>query len=283
MNYRHSYHAGNFADVVKHSTLSLILLHLLKKDTPFRYLDTHAGIGAYDLAAIEPNKTGEWKGGAGALWDLKLSAEVEALLAPWRQAVKALNPDGRLRFYPGSPEIVRALARPQDRMTLCELHPEDAGELKRRYRRNDAVSVVEIDGYTALNAYVPPKERRGLVLIDPPFEEPNEFGRMAAALQKAHAKWPTGIYALWYPIKDVRETDAFLAGLGKSGIPSILAAELWIRRPSDPGLLNGSGLAVVNPPWTLEKDLNVLLPGLAPALGSGNHARGRVLRVADEA
>ena len=283
MNYRHSYHAGNFADVVKHSTLALILLHLLKKDTPFRYLDTHAGIGAYDLAAVEPSKTGEWKSGVGLLWDMRLSAEVEALITPWRKAVEALNPDGGLRFYPGSPEIVRALARPQDRMTLCELHPDDARELKRRYRRNDAVSVVEIDGYTALNAYVPPKERRGLVLIDPPFEEPNELGRMASALQKAHAKWPTGIYALWYPIKDVRETDGFLAGLGKCGIPSIIAAELWIRRPNDPGLLNGSGLAVVNPPWTLEKDLNVLLPALASALGSDSHARGRVLRVADEA
>lgn len=282
MNYRHSYHAGNFADVLKHSVLALILRHLAKKDTGFRYLDTHAGIGAYDLGAIEPTKTGEWKGGVGALRDVRLAGELEDLLAPWRQAVEALNPDGRLRFYPGSPEIVRFHARPQDRMTLCELHPDDARELKRRYRRNDAVSVVEIDGYTALNAYVPPKERRGLVLIDPPFEEPNEFGRMAAALKKAHAKWPTGIYALWYPIKNVRETDDFLAGLGKSGIPAIIAAELWVRRPNDPGLLNGSGLAVINPPWTLEKDLNVLLPGLASVLGSDPDARGRVLRVAGE-
>jgi 23S rRNA (adenine2030-N6)-methyltransferase len=283
MNYRHSYHAGNFADVLKHSALALILRHLAKKDTAFRYLDTHAGIGAYDLAAVEPTKTGEWKTGAGALWGVKLPSDVEALLEPWRQAVEALNPDGKLRFYPGSPEIVRTHARPQDRMTLCELHPEDARELKRRYRRNDAVSVVEIDGYTALNAYVPPKERRGLVLIDPPFEEPNEFGRMAAALKKAYAKWPTGIYALWYPIKDVRETDGFIAGLGKSGIASIIAGELWIRRPNDPGVLNGSGLAIVNPPWTLEQDLSALLPALASVLGQDSHARGRVLRVAGEA
>jgi 23S rRNA (adenine2030-N6)-methyltransferase len=282
MNYRHSYHAGNFADVLKHSVLALVVRHLLKKDAPFRYIDSHAGIGSYDLAADEADRTGEWRDGIGRLWDATLPAEAAALLAPWLDAVRALNPDGTLRFYPGSPEVVRALARPDDRLTLCELHPEDATRLRRRYARDKRVSAVEIDGYTGLNAYVPPRERRGLVLIDPPFEEANEFRRMAETLKRAHAKWPTGIYALWYPIKDVLETEAFTRALGKTGIPSIIAAELLISRPNDKTKLNGCGLVLVNPPWMLDKDLGVLLPALAAELGRDPHARGRVVTIAGE-
>ncbi len=282
MNYRHSYHAGNFADVLKHSALALIVRHLLNKTGPFRYLDTHAGLGSYDLHADEASRTGEWREGVGRLWNAALAPEIADLLAPWRGAVEALNPDGHLRFYPGSPEIVRAHARSDDRLTLCELHPDDAGRLRRRYTRDKRVSAVEIDGYTALNAYVPPKERRGLVLVDPPFEEPDELRRMSEGLKRAHAKWPTGTYALWYPIKDVTETDAFARSLGKQGIPAIIAAELLIQRPNDPSRLNGCGLAVVNPPWTLEKDLGLLLPVLAEHLGRDAGARGRVVTIAGE-
>jgi 23S rRNA (adenine2030-N6)-methyltransferase len=283
MNYRHSYHAGNFADVLKHVILALIVRHLVKKDMPFRYLDTHAGLGAYDLEADEASRTGEWRDGVGRLWGAELEPEIAALLAPWRAAVEALNPDGGLRFYPGSPEIVRAQARPGDRMTLCELHPEDAANLRRRYRRDERVSAVEIDGYTALNAYVPPKERRGVVLVDPPFEEAGEFRRMANGLKRAHAKWPTGTYVLWYPIKEVRETDAFVQSIGKAGIPSVIAAELLIHRPNETARLNGCGLVIVNPPWTLARDLSPLLPVLAELLGRDAGARGRVLTVAPEA
>jgi 23S rRNA (adenine2030-N6)-methyltransferase len=283
MNYRHSYHAGNFADVLKHAVLALVVRHLLQKDSAFRYLDTHAGIGLYDLKADEASRTGEWRGGVGRLWDKSLNPGLTEVLAPWRQAVAALNPGGDLRFYPGSPEVVRGLIRPGDRLTLCELHPEDAAELRGRYRRDERVTTVEIDGYTALNAYVPPKERRGLVLIDPPFEEGGELHRLAEGLTRAHKKWPTGIYALWYPIKDVLETDAFTRGLGKAGIPSIIAAELLIRRPNDRSRLNGCGLVIVNPPWTLKKDLDVLLPGLAEHLGEDEGARGRIVMVAPEA
>lgn len=282
MNYRHSYHAGNFADVVKHAVLALVVLHLRKKDAPFRYLDTHAGIGVYDLQGDEASRTGEWRAGAGQLWGRPLAAGAEALLAPWRQAVAALNPDGDLRHYPGSPELVRQLARPGDRLTLCELHPEDAARLRWRYGREKRVSVVGIDGYMALNAYLPPKERRGCVLIDPPFEEAGEFRRLTEGLRRGYAKWPTGTYALWYPIKDVMETDAFLRGLGKAGIPAILAGELLVCRPNDPARLNGCGLAVVNPPFTLEKDLGVLLPALAERLGRDSGARARVIEVAPE-
>ena len=282
MNYRHSYHAGNFADVLKHAVLALIVRHLTKKDAPFRYLDTHAGIGAYDLESDEASRTGEWREGAGRLWDSPLSPKAEALLAPWREAVGKLNPDGALRYYPGSPEIVRGLARADDRLTLCELHPEDAAQLRWRYGREKRVTVVEIDGYSALNAYLPPKERRGCVLTDPPFEEAREFRRMIEGLQRGHAKWPTGTYALWYPIKDVMETDTFVRNLGKAGIPSILAGELLLGRPNDRSRLNGCGLAVVNPPFTLDQDLKILLPELAERLGRNGGARGRVIEVAPE-
>src|SRR5262245_19220987 len=157
MNYRHSYHAGNFADVFKHAVLALMVRHLLKKDSVFRYLDTHAGIGLYDLQADEATKTGEWRGGVGRLWDKMLPPALADLLSPWRAAVAAVNPDGALCYYPGSPELVRSLTRPGDRLTLCELHPDDAATLRRRYRRDERVTVVGIDGYTALNAYLPPK------------------------------------------------------------------------------------------------------------------------------
>jgi 23S rRNA (adenine2030-N6)-methyltransferase len=283
MNYRHSYHAGNFADVFKHAVLALMVRHLLKKDSVFRYLDTHAGIGLYDLEADEASKTGEWRGGIGRLWDKTLDPALEGLLAPWRQAVAAANPEGGLRFYPGSPEFVRSLTRPGDRLTLCELHPEDAATLRRRYRRDERVTVVEIDGYTALNAYLPPKERRGLVLIDPPFEESGEFHQMAEGLKRAHKKWPTGIYALWYPIKDVMETESFTRSLGKTGVADIIAADFLIRRPNDKTRLNGCGLVIVNPPWTLKQDLDLLLPGLAEHLGEDAGARGRTVAIAGEA
>ncbi|WP_420825570.1 23S rRNA (adenine(2030)-N(6))-methyltransferase RlmJ [Terrihabitans soli] len=245
-------------------------------------MDTHAGIGLYDLKADEAARTGEWQGGVGRLWDKVTDAALIEKLEPWRQAVEAVNPDGGLRFYPGSPELVRSLARPGDRLTLCELHPEDAAALRRRYRRDERVTAVEIDGYTALNAYLPPKERRGLVLIDPPFEEVGEFHRMTEGLKRAHKKWPTGIYALWYPIKDVLETEAFTRGLGKAGIPDMLAAELLIRRPNDKTRLNGCGLVIVNPPFKLKEELDILLPGLAGHLGEDAGARGRVVTLAAE-
>jgi len=275
VNYRHAYHAGNFADVVKHAVLALIVEHLLKKETPFRSIDTHAGIGLYDLSA-EAERTGEWREGVGRLRAATPPPEVERLLAPYRKALDAADRDGQGRFYPGSPEVVRALARPEDRLVLCELHPEDAAALGRRYARDRRVRVIEIDGWTGLNAYVPPKERRGLVLIDPPFEKPGEFQRMTDGLARAHAKWPTGTYALWYPVKDPLETEAFGQALERTGIAKILRAELFIRRPNDPARLSGCGMIVVNPPWTLAADLEVLLPWLSDLLRQETGARSRV-------
>ncbi len=282
MNYRHSYHAGNFADVLKHVLLARLIVHLKNKDSAFRYIDTHAGSGRYDLLGGDAERTGEWKDGVGRLWNATLPPAVSAVVAPWLEVVRALNPDGVLKFYPGSPDLVRALVREQDRLALCERHPDDVRTLGRLFSRDKQVSVVDTDGWTALNAYVPPKERRGVALIDPPFEQPNELERMAAALVSAHKKWPTGIYALWYPIKNPLDTEAFTRGLSKTGIKSILGAELMIQRPNDSRRLNGSGLAIVNPPWTLKAELGVLMPELARLLALDSHARGRVIEIAGE-
>jgi 23S rRNA (adenine2030-N6)-methyltransferase len=266
MNYRHAYHAGNFADVVKHAVLCRVLLHLRGKPAAFRVLDTHAGAGVYDLAGLEASRSGEWRHGIARLQQASVAAEVGALLAPYLDVVAAHNGDGRLTSYPGSPALVRAWLRSQDRLVACELEPRAAVALAHNLRGRN-VRVVAIDGWTALTAYLPPKERRGLVLIDPPFEQPGEFARLADRLAAAYRKWATGLYLLWYPIKDRRECENFGRRLADSGIGKTLRAELTIDDRAD--RLAGAGLVLVNPPWTLEHELSVLLPALAaiPAPG----------------
>jgi len=267
MNYRHAFHAGNFADVVKHATLARVIAYLKEKPAAFRVIDTHAGAGLYDLGGPEASRTGEWREGIGKLLDAAIAPAVRELLAPYLDAVASFNPAG-LRTYPGSPALVRAWLRRQDRMIACEREAGAADALA-KMRPDVRVKAVAIDGYTALNAYVPPRERRGLVLIDPPFEQADEFDRLGNALAAAHRKWPTGIYLLWYPIKDAHATLAFSRRLARLGIPRILRAELERGAARDPLRLAGSGLILVNPPWRLEAELAVLLPGLAQALGTG--------------
>ena len=268
MNYRHAFHAGSFADVVKHAVLARIVAHLKEKPAAFRVIDTHAGAGAYDLAGPEADRTGEWREGVGRLTAATLAPALRDLLAPYLDAVAAFN-DGMLKTYPGSPALAQHWLRTQDRLIACEREPNAARALAARLRGDNRVRTVEIDGYTALNAYVPPNERRGLVLIDPPFEQADECDRLGNALAAAHRKWPTGIYMLWYPIKDVRATLAFSRRLARLGIPRILRAELERGGARDPLRLAGSGLILVNPPWRLEAELALLLPGLAQALGAG--------------
>lgn len=209
MNYRHAYHAGNFAEVVKHAILARVVAHLREKPAAFRLLDTHAGAGLTELAGPEASRTGEWRDGIGRLCAASLDPGVRALLAPYLDAVEGANPGGQLAAYPGSPVLARSWLRPQDRLVACELEPGAAGALRRRMHGDPRVKAVTIDGWTALNAYLPPKERRGAVLIDPPFEDPGEFTRSAEGLARAHRKWATGIYLAWYPIKDRGECDAF--------------------------------------------------------------------------
>ncbi|MFD2057872.1 23S rRNA (adenine(2030)-N(6))-methyltransferase RlmJ [Mesorhizobium calcicola] len=262
MNYRHAYHAGNFADVVKHVVLTRLLEYLKQKDKAFRVVDTHAGIGRYDLSSVEAQKTGEWQGGIGRLIDAPLSRTVAELLAPYLEAVRSLNPDGGIQKYPGSPLIARHLMRKQDRLSAIELHPKDAGKLRTLFAGDFQARVIELDGWLALGAHLPPKEKRGLVLIDPPFEEAGEFERLVDGLIRAHKRWPGGIYALWYPIKDRKAIIAFRKALKQSGIPKLLDIEFEIRPASSQPSLDGSGLLVVNPPFTLEGELRTLLPAL---------------------
>jgi 23S rRNA (adenine2030-N6)-methyltransferase len=266
MNYRHAFHAGNFADVMKHAVLSLILRHLGTKPAPYCVLDTHAGIGRYDLAAEPSTRTGEAE--RGIVRVMRAREELPAELSVYLDAVGALNPEGGLRHYPGSPRLARALMRPQDRLVLAELHPEDAATLKREFTGDRQVAVHHMDGYLALKAPLPPAERRGLVLVDPPFEAEDEFDQLVAALALAHRRWPTGIKAFWYPIKDRPAVWRFHDALEHAGVPRILIAELTVRREDIHQRLNGSGMVLVNPPWRLDAALETVLPALHAALGA---------------
>ena len=267
MNYRHAFHAGSFADVIKHAVLCRILHYLRGKPAAFRVIDTHAGAGIYDLNSPEAKRGGEWHDGIERLLAAKLSGSVATLLSPYLEVIGALNVPGRLKLYPGSPAITRAWLRPQDRLTACELEPKAATTLAGHLRGDTRIKTLEIDGWTALSAYVPPAERRGLVLIDPPFEEDGDFQRLSHHLAAAHRKWATGIYALWYPIKGRGDADDLAKRLRRLAIPKILRAELTVSAVSDPTRLNGCGLILVNPPWTLEAELSTLLPMLAGLLG----------------
>jgi len=282
MNYRHAFHAGSFADVLKHAVLARILVHLRAKPAAFRVIDTHAGAGRYDLAGPEANRGGEWRDGIGRLLDAAIGEKARALLAPYLDAVAACNGGGRLTVYPGSPALVRALLRPQDRLIACELEPAAAAALARYLARDARCKAVAIDGWTALNAYVPPKERRGLVLVDPPFEETSEFARLGPGLEAAHRKWPGGTYLLWYPIKERDAPDALARRLRRSGMVKILRVELSVPVPRGSTRLGACGLVVVNPPWTLASELEILLPELAAALAGERGGAHRVDWLAGE-
>ncbi len=273
MNYRHAYHAGNFADVVKHAVLVRLVEYLKRKEKAFRVIDTHAGIGLYALSSQEAEKTGEWKGGIGRLVDAPLDAKAAGLLQPYLSAVRAVGGTGALKKYPGSPLIARHLLRKQDRLSAIELHPRDAAVLKERFEGDYQARVIELDGWLALGAHLPPKEKRGLVLVDPPFEEEGEFGRLVEGLTKAYRRWPGGIYALWYPIKDRAAVTAFRRDLAAAGIPKMLDIVFEIRPPSPVPHLHGSGMVVVNPPFTLENELRTILPVLLELLALEKPAR----------
>jgi len=322
MNYRHIFHAGNFADVFKHALLVRILLYLNRKDAPYRVIDTHAGEGAYDLSREEVDRTGEWREGIGRLIGVAKRADdpgltpsplwggagegvgqsrqvsrpptlalphkgggnftaesacedvhAAALLAPYLDLVGACDADGRPSVYPGSPYIAQKLARKTDRLIFCEKHPEAFAALKARFARDRRAKTLDLDGWTALGAFTPPPERRGLVLVDPPFEARDEFSRLAKIFAAAHAKWNSGVYALWYPVKDARDADALWKAVRASGAKGALRLELAVASLSDAGLTR-TGLIIVNPPYTLEGEARALLPVLAQSMertpGSGS-------------
>ncbi len=268
MNYRHAFHAGNFADVMKHALLVRILVHLARKEAPFRVIDTHAGIGRYDLGGDEAARTGEAGDGVGRM-DEPFTPEVEALLAPYRTVLAETRARYGETTYPGSPAIIREMLRRDDRAVLLEKHPDDAALLVERFHSVRNMKVFASDGWTVLPGLVPPKERRGLVLIDPPYEEPDELLRLPDRLARLVARWPTGTVALWYPIKGRPEIDAFARILGKAVPREVLRLEILVDDPRVRTRLNGCGIVVVNPPWTLAGEAETLLPALAKRLARG--------------
>ena len=273
MNYRHAFHAGNFADVVKHAVLTRILVHLRAKPAAFRVIDIHAGAGLYDLAGPEASRSLEWHAGIARVLAGAIAEPVRSLLAPYLDLIADLNPDGRLVTYPGSPALARSLLRRQDRLIACEIEPDAAAALKRNLGRDRRAKLVAIDGWIALNAYLPPPERRGLVVVDPSFEDDADFARLSRGLEAAHRKWAAGIYAVWYPIKGRREPDALARRLTRSGIAKILRVELCIAATPEQGPLGGCGVIIVNPPWTLPGELSAMLPVLTTILAGkgGSH------------
>jgi len=281
MNYRHAFHAGGFADVIKHIVLTRILVYLQDKPAAFRVIDTHAGAGLYDRTGDEATRSGEFLTGIARLMQARLSDQAYALVAPYLDIVRAFNPKAELAAYPGSPLIARALLRPQDRMTLCELAPVPRKQLIDALRRDAQARVVDLDGWVALPAFVPPNERRGVVLIDPAFEAKDEFERLADRFATAFVKWPTGIYMLWYPAKSRRATDDLAHQVARCAAATkpagkVLRIEFSVAPQIEGEALTSSGLLIVNPPWTLQDELKLILPELQKPLGQGGAARFRL-------
>jgi 23S rRNA (adenine2030-N6)-methyltransferase len=272
VNYRHAYHAGNFADCLKHALLVWLLRALARKPAAFAVLDTHAGAGRYDLSAGPAERTGEWRQGIARLLD-----DPPAPLADYVELVRQAG------LYPGSPVITRALLRPDDRLICCEMHPEEAAALRQAFVRDGQVAVHARDGWAALGALLPPAQKRGLVLIDPPYEQGGEHDRLAAALRTVAARFPAGIVAGWYPIKHLAPVRALHETIRLAGLRDVVAAELWLREPTDPARLNGCGLLVRQPPWQWDVEWPGMLDALLARLGDREPGEGvRVVRLTDE-
>ncbi len=281
MNYRHAFHAGGFADVIKHIVLVRMLVYLQEKPAALRVIDSHAGAGRYDLTSDEARRGGEWLTGVARIMQARFSEQTLPLLKPYLDIVRAFNPERELKTYPGSPLIARALLRPQDRMTACEVEPKARKQLIDALRRDSQARVVDLDGWLALPAFVPPNERRGLVLVDPPYEDKDEFEHLADAFGEAFAKWPTGSYLLWYPVKSRRATDTLarqVAGVTAAARPpgKVLRLEFSVAPQAAGERLASCGLLIVNPPWTLMGELKAILPELEKPLGQGGAGRFRL-------
>lgn len=278
LSYRHLFHAGNFADVFKHTLLTHLLLALNKKDKPYFYLDTHAGIGRYDLSHPWAQKGREYESGITKLWERD---DAPAALKPYLDIVRAENADGHARYYPGSPLIVRRLIRPIDRMVLTELNKTDCAQLHQQFARDRRVTVKLMDGYQSLKAHLPPPERRGLVLIDSSFDRAREFARLASALHEAHERWETGMYALWYPLMGAGVTRGFERLIEDTGIRKVLQFELQIL-PDDASTIPGCGMIIINPPWKFDTEMRTLLRWLWSALTVGGAGGVKVRWLARE-
>jgi len=267
LGYRHIFHAGNHADVLKHAVLALCLRALLRKDKPFVYIDTHAGAGMYDLQDARAGRTGEYLAGIAHWWD-----SGEPALEPLLELVRAENPDGVLRRYPGSPAIAHRMLRPEDRMVLLELHPADHQELAGRFGRGPGLRVEQADAFQRLKAFVPPQERRGLVLVDPPYELKSDYAKVVDLLSDAHRRWATGVYLLWFPVLSRLAAQRLVERLADTGMPRQLCIQYLPHEGNPDANLLGSGMLIVNPPFKLDAELNAL----AAALAAGVAGRARV-------
>ncbi len=265
MNYRHSFHAGNSADVVKHALLIELVRALQRKESGLTLIDTHAGCGLYDLKGDDAQRTGEAVHGV-----LRAAADAHPLLDDYRAAVRAVNVAAEPHFYPGSPRILAQLLRPQDVLILNEKHPEDA-ETLRRAMRDTAAAVHRRDAYEFWLAMVPPRTARGVVVVDPPYEQPDERARLTATLAIAQRKWAHGVTVIWYPLKDRATHGQWKRQLGRLGIPKLLQVEHWLYDRDRPDIYNGAGLFIVNPPYAFTQALPPLLEALRAVLAPAGH------------
>ncbi|MBY0532082.1 MAG: 23S rRNA (adenine(2030)-N(6))-methyltransferase RlmJ [Xanthobacteraceae bacterium] len=271
MNYRHGYHAGNFADVFKHAVLARVLTLIAAKDAPYRVIDTHAGAGRYDLDSEAAKATAESEKGIRRLLnDLPQGAALE-LLQPYLRAVEKFAP-----AYPGSPLIVQTLARARDAMVFCELHPEEFALLEKCVGRDRRAKCLALDGWTALKSLLPPKERRGVILIDPPYEDPSEFRQVASGVEEAVRRFATGVYLIWYPVKNRHDTDAAIRRVVRAAGKPALKLEFEIEKPQSEGPLHATGMLAINPPWKLKQESEVLLPALRQSLAGENRGAVRI-------
>lgn len=272
LSYQHSYHAGNFADVHKHLILSRVLEALHRKAKPFCYYETHAGRGRYDLSQTEAQKTAEYQQGIGRLWE---QAQVPELARPYQTVIQQLNPQPRLRYYPGSPALAHHWLRAQDRLQLMELHPQEAQALKELFRGDRQVGVHQRDGFEGVLALTPPPEKRGLVLIDPSYELKEDYRQLPQWVDKLFQRWSSAICAIWYPLLPAGRHQLLLKGLEQTGLRKILVAELEVAAAGETGMY-GSGMAVINAPWQLDQELEQLMPWLVSLLGQDSAACQRV-------
>jgi 23S rRNA (adenine2030-N6)-methyltransferase len=268
MNYHHDYHAGNFADVLKHVILARVLTYMKQKPRAFRVIDTHAGAGRYDLKGAEASKTGEWRDGIARVFDADLPIAVADLLAPYLEAVRAVN-GAELKYYPGSPLIARHLMRSDDVLVANELNNEEFERLKEELRRSKSTTVLNIDARHAVKSLLPPKERRGLVLIDPPFEERSEFSDLATAVDEAMTRFATGTYLIWYPLKDEAAANRFISEAIARKAVEFLDVRMAVSKPFAGLGLTASGVLVLNPPFVLKEELERIMPVLKELLSEG--------------
>ncbi|MES4614949.1 MAG: 23S rRNA (adenine(2030)-N(6))-methyltransferase RlmJ [Ewingella sp.] len=263
LSYRHSFHAGNHADVLKHTVQSLIIESLKEKEKPFLYLDTHAGAGRYLLSGEHAERTGEYLEGIARIWQRE---DQPAELAAYMSAIKHFNRNESLRYYPGSPLIARQLLREEDKLHLTELHPSDFPLLRSEFQKDNRARVVREDGYQQLKAQLPPQSRRGLILMDPPYELKTDYQDVVKGIQEGYKRFATGTYALWYPVVMRQQIKKMLRDLEATGIRRILQIELGVRPDSDQRGMTASGMIVINPPWKLEQQMNNVLPWLLETL-----------------